>query len=257
LFLLVGLVGGLAMASVAGARRTASSFTTYWTSTNPSDLSGPSAVLNPAIGSDSGYNAALVGKIARLPHVEKVRSQVGIDFLPLQSNGAPLNAPAFYQPSAGNGYGSVDGLNFDQDKVTVVEGRMADPRRADELMLSAQGASALGVHVGSVLPVGIYTNAQTMLPGFGTARVNPIRTIDERVVGIFVYPTSVVDDTVDAGIIPNNIFTPALTRQLLTCCVNYAISAVRVRGGPADIAAVAAEISKYFLGILPSSRPKQ
>lgn len=251
LFLLIGLVGGLAMASVAGARRTASSFTTYWASTNPSDLDGPTAVANPTIGSGAGYNAAIVAKIAHLPNVEQVRSQVGINFLPLQRNGAPLRAPAFYQPSAGNGYGSVDGLNFDQDKVTVVQGRMADPRRADDLMLSAQGASELGVHLGSVLPVGLYTNAQTMLPGFGTARVKPTRTIDERVVGIFVYPVSVVDDTVDASTIPNNIFTPALTRQLLTCCVNYTITAVRVRGGPAATTATIGQISKELPGFPP------
>jgi hypothetical protein len=251
LFVLVGLVGGLAMASVAAARRTASSFTTYWASTNPSDLDGPSAVLNPSIGSYSGYNAALIAKIRALPHVEQVQSQVGIDFLPLQRNGAPLHVPAFYQPSAGNGYGSVDGLTFDQDKVTVVQGRRADLRRANELMLSAQGASALRVHLGSVLPVGIYTNAQTVLPGFGTARVKPIRTIDERVVGIFVFPTTVVEDAVDTGITPNNIFTPALTRQLLTCCVNYTITGVRVRGRSGDVAAVSAEISKYLPGYPP------
>jgi hypothetical protein len=239
------------MASVAAARRTASSFTTYWTSTNPSDLFGPSAVLNPAIGSNHGYDAELVAKIARLPHVEQVESQSGIDFLPLNHNGAPLNAPNFYPPSAGNGYGSVDGLYFDQDKVTVVQGRMADPRRANELMLSAQGASALGVHVGSVLPIGIYTNAQTLLPGFGTARVTPVRIIDERVAGIFVFPTSVIEDTVDASSQPNNFFTPALTRQLLTCCVNYTETGVRVRGGPADDASVAAEISKDLPGYPP------
>jgi hypothetical protein len=36
--LLVGLVGGLAMASLAGARRTQSSYPTFLASTNPSDL---------------------------------------------------------------------------------------------------------------------------------------------------------------------------------------------------------------------------
>ncbi len=82
LFLLVGLVGGLAMASVAGARRTASSFTAYWASTNPSDLVGETAVLNPTIGCHDGYDAALVAKIAGLPHVGQVESLSGIDFLP-------------------------------------------------------------------------------------------------------------------------------------------------------------------------------
>ena len=37
--LLVGLVGGVAMGAVAGARRTQSSFPAYLASTNPSDLS--------------------------------------------------------------------------------------------------------------------------------------------------------------------------------------------------------------------------
>ena len=57
--LLLGLVGGLAMASIAAARRTASSFPVFWASTNPSDLVGATAVLNPTIGSYSGYNAAV------------------------------------------------------------------------------------------------------------------------------------------------------------------------------------------------------
>ena len=39
LILLVGLVGGLALGSVAAARRTQSSFATYLASTNPSNLS--------------------------------------------------------------------------------------------------------------------------------------------------------------------------------------------------------------------------
>ena len=242
--LLLGLVGGLAMASIAAARRTASSFPVFWASTNPSDLVGATAVLNPTIGSYSGYNTAAVKAISRLPHVTQVESQSGIDFLPLQRNGRPLNAPNFYPPAAGNGYGSVDGLYFDQDRVTVIKGRMADPNRADQLMLSPEGAAALGVHVGSVLPVGIYTNAETQLPGFGTASVKPLRVIDEKVVGIVVFNSTIVEDDVDASSSPNNLFTPALTRPLLRCCVNYTASGIRVSGGARDISAVAAEFAR-------------
>jgi hypothetical protein len=249
--LLVGLLGGLAMGSLAAARRTASSFPVFWASTNPSSLEGATAVLNPEIGSDSGYDAAVVKKIARLPHVTQVESQSGIDFLPLQANGKILNAPNFYPPSAGNGYGSVDDMYFDQDKVTVIKGHMAAPNRADELMLSAEGAAALGVHVGSVLPIGIYTNAQTELARFGTNAVRPIRVIDEKVVAIVVFNGSVIEDDVDAGGEPNNLFTPGLTRQLLHCCVNYTESGIRVSGGPGNVAAVTAEVSQ----ILPKGFP--
>jgi len=251
IIVLVGLVGGLAMGSIAAARRTESSFPVFFASTDPSDLIGVSGVLNQTIGSDSGYNAALVRAVAHLPHVTQVESQAGIDFLPLQRDGSPLNAPNFDTPAAGNGYGSVDGMYFDQDKVTVTEGRMADPDRPNELMLSAEGASALGVHVGDVLPVGIYTNAQTQLPGFGTARVKPSRIIDEKVVGIAEFNTSVVEDQVDVSNQPNILFTPALTRQLLKCCVNYAESTVQVKGGARNVATVEGEIAH----LLPKGFP--
>lgn len=241
--LLVGLLGGLAMASVAAGRRTASSPSVFYASTNLSDLEGATAVVNPLLGSNAGYDPSVVRAIAHLPDVRRVESQVGVDFLPLQHDGSPLNAPNWYPPSAGNGYGSVDGLSFDQDKVIVTKGRMADPRRADELMLSAHGASALFVHVGSILPVGIYTNAQTQLPGFGTAAVAPIRIIDERVVGIFVDGSTVVHDDADAGSGRDDVFTPALTRPLLGCCVNYTTTGVQVIGGSRNVAKVAAAIS--------------
>ncbi|MGA2528469.1 MAG: FtsX-like permease family protein [Acidimicrobiales bacterium] len=249
--LLVGLIGGLAMGSVAAARRTASSFAVFWASTNPSDLVGATAVLNPGLGPGSGYNPVLVKAISRLPHVAQVESQSGIDFLPLQKDGRPLVAPNFYAPAAGNGYGSVDGMYFDQDKVTVVQGHMANPNRSDELMLSPSGASALGVHVGSVLPVGIYTNAETELPAFGTAKLKPNRVIDEHVVGIVEFSNGVIEDQVDASSVPNNLFTPALTQKLLRCCVNYTETGVRVSGGAHNLAAVQSELT----ALLPKGFP--
>ena len=39
--------------------------------------------------------------------------------------------------------------------------------------------------------------------------------VDEKVVGLFVFPSTIVEDDVDLGGGPNNLFTPALTRQLL------------------------------------------
>ena len=243
IFVLVGLLGGLAMGAIAAARRTASSFPVFFDSTDPSDLVGATGVLNPGVGLDSGYDGALVRTISRLPLVKDVVTQAGVDMLPLTRDGTPLNAPNFYPPAGGNGYGSVDGMYFHQDRVTVAKGRRSDPNRADELMLSADAASALGVHVGSVLPVGIYTNAQTQLPGFGTARVAPYRIIDERVVGIFVFESTIVQDDADVGTSPNNLFTPAFTRQFLSCCIEYSESGVQVEGGSRNAATVTREIS--------------
>jgi hypothetical protein len=48
--LLVGSIGGVAMASVAGARRTESSFRTYQASTSPSTIGLFSRYDDPALG---------------------------------------------------------------------------------------------------------------------------------------------------------------------------------------------------------------
>ena len=72
--LLVGLLGGLAMGAVAGARSTQSSFPTLMAQANSSDLiglSGVGNVGNVAIAQTNGYNAALQRKIAHLPFVKQ------------------------------------------------------------------------------------------------------------------------------------------------------------------------------------------
>ena len=70
-------------------------------------------------------------------------------------------------------------------------------------------------------------------------------------VGLFVFPSTIVEDDVDVGSSPNNLFTPALTRQLLRCCVNYAESGVQVEGGLRNVARVESEIAH----VLPAGFP--
>ena len=53
---LIALVGGLSMASLAGARRTDSSFPIYVTSTNPATTQVSTAFDDPASGIPTGYN---------------------------------------------------------------------------------------------------------------------------------------------------------------------------------------------------------
>ncbi len=243
--LLLGLLGGVALGAVAAARRTQSSFSAYLASTNPSQLTGPTGVLNPLIGSNAGYDPNSVRTIARLPHVKRVESYSGLNLLPLDANGAPANTAAM-PASAGGGSGSVDGLYFNQDRVSVTSGRMADPNRADEFVANAPAAQASGLHVGEVVLLGAYTNAQTELPGFGTASVPPFRRFRLRLVGIVVFNNAVVQDDVDASVSQTALFTPALTQQLLGCCVNYTTSGVQVEGGSGNIARVQNEIGNVL-----------
>jgi hypothetical protein len=261
LALLIGLVGGLSMGSIAGARRTDSSFTVFWKSTNPSDLLGVTGVLNPTLPLGP-YDGPLVYKISHLAHVKGEETQSGINILPLQPDDAPEQNDPEFSPGPGNGYGSVDGLYFNQDKVTVMAGRMADPADPDQFMLTAQQAQSMGLHVGDKVRFGIYTNAQIQLADFGTARVRPYRVVEAELVGIAAFNSAVVQDQSDEGSAPDNLFTPALTRPLLKCCVNYSQSGVQV-SSPRFVSSVISEIARLypkgaptFLAVAPILLPK-
>jgi hypothetical protein len=93
--LLVGLVGGVAMAAVAAARRTQSSFPAYVASTNPSDFGAVTGVLNPLAGSNLGYDPSLIGTIAHLPHVARSRAHRGSTSFPSAATGHPSTWAAF------------------------------------------------------------------------------------------------------------------------------------------------------------------
>ena len=242
---LTGLLGGLALGSLAGARRTLASPAVYAASTNPVSFSVGTGLLGLS-GSSSGYDPSLVSTIAHLPHVSHVSTITGLNLVALNRDGSPNRVDA----NPGNGSGSVGGAYFDWDKVTVLQGRMADPRNPHEFVMNSIAAQGLGLHVGQVVPFGIYTDAQTELPGFGTASVPPHRTIDAKLVGIVIDPTIVAQDDVDTGT-SLQIFTPALTQQLLSCCVNYTITGVKVHGDAATVSAV----ERAVRGVLPRGAP--
>lgn len=169
--LLIGLIGGIAMGSIAAARRTQSSYPAFLAGTNGSDLTMSTYGVVPNSAAN-GYSPKLKGEIAHVPDVKLVESWVGVQIVPLKPDGAPnLNSPV-------NPVGSVDGLYFNEDRATPVLGRMADPERQDEFVTTASGARSLGLHVGQDIPMGIYTSDQFNLPGFGTPRVAPDRRID-------------------------------------------------------------------------------
>jgi len=68
--LLIALTGGIAMASVAAARRTQSSFSAYLKSTNPSDLT--ISAFGLGAGPGPGPQKAYTDTVAHLPHVRHV-----------------------------------------------------------------------------------------------------------------------------------------------------------------------------------------
>ena len=241
LMLLIGLIGGIAMGSIAAARRTQSSYPAFLASTDASDLTMSTyGIANAAAASN--YSPTLAREIAHLPEVKLVESWVGAGVAPLEPDGAPnLTAPI-------NPVGSVDGLYFNEDRATPVVGRMANPGRADEFVTTALGARALGLHVGQAVPMGVYTPTQFNSPGFGTPRVAPERRIDMKLVGIVVFNNQVIED--DADRLPTDIlFTPALTRTLIASkAVQGTWYAMQLVHGSRDIPTV----EKALIRLLPS-----
>ncbi|MCU1462951.1 MAG: hypothetical protein JWO37_3026 [Acidimicrobiales bacterium] len=247
LVLLIGLVGGLAMGAVAAARRTGSSFAAFRASTNPSDLTV--ALLDPR-----GYDQSLVSAISHVAHVKRVERYTFTNVSTLAPDGSPT-APPQISP-----LGSIDGLGFDVDRPAVVQGRMANPKRSDEFVASADAARLLGLHLGEVVAFGAYTNDQTGLAGFGTAAVAPFLRLDLRLVGIVVGNDQVVPNDSDRHSLV--LFTPALAQRLAqcphslltlatlnaSCFAGYSVAGLQLDHGARDVAAVEADINR----VLPS-----
>ncbi|HVA04637.1 MAG TPA: hypothetical protein VMU64_12940 [Acidimicrobiales bacterium] len=246
--MLVGLVGGVAMGSLAGARRTQSSFSTYLASTDPSNFNVPvyGGFNN---GSGAFYSSAVTKKIGALPGVKDVEASMILVAAPLLRNGAPrLDANVLENSFA---VASVDGLFFDQDRLAVTQGRMADPRRTDEIVMTAVAAHLLGFHVGEIIPYGFYTQQQQGLPGFGTPKVPPHRRIDAKLVGLVQLNNAIVQDDIDR--LPTFIFfTPALGREIVADggqgeggAITYGL---QVDGGNAGVA----KVEREFAALVPS-----
>ena len=244
--LLIGLLGGVGMAAIAGGRRTQSSYPTFFTSTNPSNLTiSASAPTGGNTAVPPAGTAKFTSEMARLADVQRVRTLLAPNVFPLATNGAPRLTASGNLVTAG----SLDGLLLDQDRVTVVEGRRADPKRANEVMVTANAAQQLGVHLGQVVPLGFYTNAQTSERDFGTPALSPRLRVDARLVGIIVLNDDVVQDDIDQayGFL---VVTPAFLRDVVSvspAAAQPVLYGLQLRRGNQDVV----RVEKSLTNIVP------
>ena len=236
---MVGLIGGLGLGSLAAARRTQSSFSVLLAATNPSDFD-VSIYSGGNAGPHVGSSASLIRKIARLPGVRHVAAGFVVTGAPLTPDGSPrIRVTGLAYPVA-----SVSGLFFTQDRMVVNEGRLASPQRADEIVIAPVIARLLGWHVGQVVPFGFYSNAQQSLPGFGTRAVAPALRMNMKIVGLASLSSEIVEDDVD--ILPTFIpLTPAFAREAvavgdLSTAVTFGI---KTSGGAATVPIIEREIA--------------
>lgn len=249
LALLIALVGGLALSTIAGARRTESSYPTFLASTNPSNLSLGTGIYNPALGYTTGYDGAIIKRIAALPGVTHVASYTGLLAAPLEPDGRP-NPTLANSNVTFNVLGPVGGLYFDMDRVSLEAGRMADPNNPHEIMATASAARIGGLHLGQPVPWGVVTNAQSSALNSGTSPALAAR-IDLTLVGIVDFNYAVVQDDAD---VPNDtavVTTPAFARQFRDCCGGYTVTSLQLRHGAAAVPTVEREIER----VIPSNLP--
>jgi len=239
--LLIGSIGGVAMASIAGARRTDTSFHQFLKSTNPSDLALVTGLYHP---DPTGYDPGLIKKIAHLPYVTRVESQAGYSSDEVGPKGYPV-ASALGGSAVGLN-SSIDGQFFNMDRLAVLSGRMPNPKNAHEVAVTADVAQSLHLHLGSKFRLGVYGNKVNASCERCKATVSTAVTV----VGIVTTSSGLVVDDTDRS---STIYaTPAFTKPLLQCCVDPTISFVQISGGPRNLAAVESEIGR----ILPKGIPR-
>jgi len=248
LIVLTALVAGVALAAVAGARRTQSSFPDYVASTNPSQL-GTFTEFTPISG--TGYSAKVDAAVHRVHGAARVVTVIGFNGT-LQALGTS-NVPRVPGQAPPAVEGSTDGEYFSSDRVSVVQGRRADPGRPDELMMSPGAATAFGLHVGSTLRVAFFTTAQVTSPTFvGYPTDTPHTVVPFTLVGLIEYAPQVVADDNAALSDQLAVLTPALTRELEECCAYYSYVQLRLAQG-ARPAAVVSAIGKVTPDLGPAA----
>ena len=227
ILMIVGLLGGTAMASVAAARRTQSAFPRILAASNPSDVTVDTGSQSPG----------LVGRLSHLPQVRSAESYVALDALrALPSGYADPDTPFNQQVEL---VGSLNGLYFDQDRVIITAGRRANPRRPGEVVVSELTAHRFGLHLGQSLAANFYSGQQAADPGFNPMTRPPLRRVRLTITGIGVFTDEVVQDDIDRSY--RVLATPALTRTELRCCGSFYWTGLRLARGARDVEAVQRE----------------
>ncbi|MGD0608754.1 MAG: hypothetical protein ABSA53_34870, partial [Streptosporangiaceae bacterium] len=212
LAVLIGLVGGVALGSLTAARRSYASYPAFLASTNPSDLL--------VVPQTNGPEPGLVHELARLPHVRSAEEGEQITASTL-TPGGQISTVLITQVEL---VASPDGLFSDQDRLKIVQGRPADPARADEVVATNEAAAVLGLHVGSRIPVGI-------LQGYNATSPHLYRKTELTVVGIGVLGIQLVHDDIDTNRAGFLVGTPALLREYESCCATNSYDGLQLDGG--------------------------
>lgn len=234
LALLLGLIGGVVLTAAAGARRTDTAYPRLLQWANAAQVQ----VLPLSNGPTPGFFAAL----ARLPQVATMyTASLYQAELPVR-RGVPVDqVETFSSPGSGHLMG-VDG-----DRVKILQGRLFDPRAADQAVIDQKLADLEHLRPGDVLHlVAIPENPQTSAP-----EVHRAVRLTFRVSGIVLFDTQVVPATPTNGL-PTALLSPPFADSPRSAQFSYGTFAgVRLRPGASMarfLQAAAALANRYHTG---------
>jgi hypothetical protein len=236
---LVAVVGGVALGSLAAARRTDSSYDRLLAATHPSDM-----LVLPDLTQDIAVGEHNLDEIAHLPQVTHVATSTDPQLLPLAHGDDPSAVGSNISNNGIFPVATLDGEFSTHDAPRIVSGRMLTENSLDEFVASPAAALAMHMKVGQTIRIGLYDLAKTRLPGYGTAAVKPDLVINARLVGIAIYFAEVVQD--DADRVPTYVvFSSRLGRMFNT---GPFVTGLKLAHGAADAPAVEAEIRRLVPG---------
>jgi hypothetical protein len=248
--LLIGVVGGLGMGAVAGARRTQAAFPVFLRASHASDLqiqffrlgsAQPGSTFSGPPISANLYSPALTRDLGHLPNVSRVAVLTNMFISPVGAHGVP-RLPEPLQTNEISEVGSVNGQFFTQDKVIADQGRLPDPSRLDEVAVTSRAATLLHWHLGQSIPMDAFSFEQVATSGNGPPKSPPVLRFTAKIVGIVALNDAVVNDAVDQY--PTYlIFTPALTERMIALKgAGFSIYTLRLKHGSRDVGAVEREL---------------
>ncbi len=219
---LFGLVAGIGLGCLAGARRTATLFERHLAASSASHVEIDPGTPTPEV--DRAIRA--------LPGVVEASYWTSVSAYPLGPDG-------LLDESYGGGLVfTTDGRYLGMDRVAVAEGRRLDPARPDEIMVNEVAVAVYGYTVGSRLDLGWFPADENGIP----VVEQPTNPFPVTVVGIMALNDDVTAEELDA--IPRLFVSPAAEVPAPPPegeYVGFSWYGLRLSDGQADVEAVVQE----------------
>lgn len=231
----VGLVLGLGFAAVlaaaAGGRRTATAFPRMLAA------SRATALLVSSGNVDQVARHQFYRRVAALDGVGRMGLLAGIGLIPTR---VPKGSGTEMESCANL---SLDGVfGYDLDRPNVLQGRMPDPGRSDEILVTKSYAETFGVGVGDRLDLVLYNGDGAPAAGEVTAADGPV--VRATIAGIGALTTQIVPVS-DLEAAPTILAPPGLGKRYAPGQERWCYDAAAIALKPgADAGRVVADINR-------------